>query len=311
MTAADPEPQPPDDAPVQSRQALTGAFLVIGAATLWATFGLFAKQLYALGFGAAELASVRAFVAFVAVLPFALLRRTPLRMSTRDALFLTFYGVVGFAVFEVIFLAALGAAPVSVAAALLYTAPAFVVLLARFTLGEPVNAGRLAALGLVLAGVLLVTGAVRMIGGGAATLSARGLWLGLAAGFSYAVYTVLSKAAMQRVPPLPALVWSFGAASLALAFVAPPIEPLMRRADALPWLIALGLVPTLFAYALFLRALRFLRAGAASMIASIEPVVAALLAVLLLGETLHMDQVAGIACIVAAAVLTERQSERG
>ena len=297
-------------APAGGRQALAGALLVVGAATLWATFGLFAKRLYAFGYTPAELASVRAFIAFVAVLPFALLVRAPLRMSLRDGLFMLAYGVIGFAVFELVYLLALEAAPITIAAALLYTAPAFVVLIARVMLGEPVDRGRLLALSLVLIGVVLVTGAARALAGGTGAISSRGIGIGLLAGFSYAVYTVLSKAAMARTSPLPALTWSFGAASAALLLAAPPIEPLTRHPAALPWLIGLGLVPTLFAYALFLRALRFLRASAASMIASVEPVIAATLAVLLLGERMGVEQVAGIACIVAAAVLTERRAER-
>ena len=154
--------------------------------------------------------------------------------------------------------------------------------------------------------MLLVTGAGRALAGGAA-LPTRGILLGVAGGFAYAVYTVMSKAAMARTTPLAALTWSFGAASLALWPFASPVEALARGV-ALPWLIGLGIVPTLLAYALFLRALRTLRAGAASMIASVEPVVAALLAVVLLGERLHPEQVLGILCVVAAAVITERRA---
>jgi DME family drug/metabolite transporter len=208
-----------------NRDALRGTLLVGAAAALWATFGLFAKRLYTDGFTPAELASVRAFVAFVVVFPCALLMRAPLRLPPRSTVFLVTFGVVGFAAFEVVYLAAIEAAPVTLAAALLYTAPAFVVIIARFTLGEAVNASRLAALALVLLGVLLVTGAARALTGGAAMLSTRGVVLGLAAGLSYAIYTVLSKAAMKLTSPLPALVWSFGAATLVLMLFVPPFEP--------------------------------------------------------------------------------------
>lgn len=295
---------------VAGRRAVAGALLVVGAATLWSTFGIFARFLYDAGYSPSELASVRAFVAFVAVLPVALIARAPLRQSRRDALFLIAYGVLGFALFEVIYLLAIEAAPLAVAGALLYTAPAFVVLIARFTLGEVVDRGRLIALALVLAGVLLVTGAARQLSGGAGAVGARGIVMGLLGGLSYAIYTVMSKAAMARTTALSALTWSFGAASVALFPLASPVEALTRDAADLPWLIGLGLVPTLFAYGLFLRALRLLRASAASMIASVEPVVTALLAVLLLGETLAVEQVAGILSIVGAAVLTERQAGR-
>ncbi len=301
---------PVTDAPAGGHRALAGALLVVAAAALWATFGIFAKRLYAAGFTPLELASVRTFVAFFAVLVFAIAVRAPLRVTRGNLVFLAAYGIVGFALFEVVFLAALEDLPVTVGAALLYTAPAFVVLIARFTLAEPVDAGRLAALALVLVGVVLVTGAARTLAGEGSTLPVRGIVLGLGAGLSYAIYTVFSKAAMQRTSPLVALVWSFGAASLVLAVLAPPFEPLARQPAALPLLIGLGLVPTLLPYALFLRALRWLRASAASMIASVEPVIAAALAVLLLGERPLPEQGIGILCIVVAAALTERKAAR-
>lgn len=290
-----------------NQDALAGTLLVGAAAALWATFGLFAKRLYAAGFTPAELASVRAFVAFVVVLPVAMLVRAPLRLPPRSTVFLVTFGVVGFAAFEVVYLAAIEAAPVTIAAALLYTAPAFVVIIARFSLGEIVNGSRLTALVLVLIGVLLVTGAARALSGGGVTVSTRGVVLGLAAGLSYAIYTVLSKVAMKHTSPLPALVWSFGAATLVLMLFVPPFEPLARQPSSLPWLIAIGIVPTLIPYALFLRALRFMEAGAASMIASIEPIIAAVLAVILLGERPHVEQGLGILCIVLAAVITEKK----
>lgn len=293
--------------PDPARQALAGTLLVLCAAGLWATFGLFATRLYAEGFSPWELASVRAFVAFAALLLWMTLTRRPLRVDRRTALFLVLYGIFGFAVFQVVYLGALQRTSVTVAAALLYTAPAFVLLIARFTLGEPLDGKRVALLGLVLIGVLLVTGSLgALLGPGGGELSPMGIALGLGAGLTYGIYTVFSKAAMNRTTPGPALLWSLGAAALALALIAPPFEPLLRSRSALPWLVGLGIVPTLLAYVLFLRALRLLRAGAASMIAAVEPVIAALLAALFLGERLRIEQAAGIACIVLAAALTER-----
>jgi DME family drug/metabolite transporter len=285
--------------------ALAGTLLVAAAASLWATFGLFARKLYEAGFSPIELASVRAFVAFVIVLPLALVTRTRLRAPPRTAALLLIFGI-GFAVFELIYLMAIEAAPVSIAAALLYTAPVFVVGIAHITLREPVQARHLKALVGVLLGVFLVTGMARTLAVSGPSVTGRGVVLGLAAGFSYGVYTVLGKAAMHRTEPLPALVWSLGAAALLLMIFAPPIALFFRDASSVPWLIAIGVVPTLVPYILFLYALRYIRAGTASMVASIEPVVATVLAVLLLGEIMHIEQIAGVLLIVAAGAVNGR-----
>src|SRR5690606_31566073 len=53
--------------PQQSSRQLLGALLVICAAALWATFGLFAKRLYEADFTPLELASIRNWIGFIGV----------------------------------------------------------------------------------------------------------------------------------------------------------------------------------------------------------------------------------------------------
>ncbi|MEX0907438.1 MAG: DMT family transporter, partial [Gemmatimonadota bacterium] len=238
-----------------------GAALVLLAASLWATFGLFAKVLFAAGFEPLELASVRTSIGFLAVLLVAaprLLRtheRGGVRVPRRALLLFTAYGVFGFAVFELVFFAALERTTVSIAVALLYTAPAFVVIISALVWHERVGAHRLVALALVLAGVLLVTGAASPVFRGDASLSPAALLLGLGSGVGYAAYTLFSKLATERYGPLASLFWSFGFAAAVLAVIAPPIAPFLRIPGHALLLIALSIVPTVLPYALFLVAL--------------------------------------------------------
>ena len=285
----------------RGRHPWLGAALVLCAASLWATFGLFAKSLYASGFTPIELASVRSWVGFAGIAVIALRHPKRLRLSLRDGAFFAAYGIFGFALFEWLYFETVERTTIAVAAALLYTAPAFVVLLSRVLWRERVGRRRLFALALVLAGVVLVTGALRAIVTGTVHAGAAALMLGLGAGFTYALYTIFSKLALQRTEPVPALFWSFGFASVALAVLAPPLEPLTRDTAALPRLLALGLVPTLLAYFLYLRALRELQASTASMLASIEPAVATVLGAIFFAERIAPVQILGIAIIVAAA----------
>jgi drug/metabolite transporter, DME family len=294
------------------RQPAVGAALVLGAASLWATFGIFAKHLYAAGLTPLELASVRATIGFLAVAAFSARRLagpTGILRAGRDALpFFVAYGVLGYALFTVVFLGSLERTPVSIAVALLYTAPAFVVGMSALLWHERVSASRLVALGMVLTGVLLVTGAAGALLRGTASLGPVALGYGLGAGLTYAVYTIFSKLAAERFGAAAALFWSFAFAALALALLAPPWAPFLRAPGQWPLLIGLGVVPTLIPYSLYLAALRALRASSASMLASIEPVVAAILAALLLGERLELLQAAGMLLVVAAAVMLARQA---
>lgn len=287
-----------------------GAVLVLGAAALWATFGLFAKHLYARGFTPLELASVRATVGVLGAALVLALRPSRLRIDRHGLRFFALYGVFGFALFETVFFAALERTTIAIAAALLYTAPAFVMLASRVLWHEPIPRWKLIALGMVLVGVLLVTGALDAVRTGRAHLTGAALALGLGAGAGYALYTLFSKVALRRYTAPASLFWSFLFAALALALLAPPLQPLLRDRSALPALLALGIVPTLIPYALYLAALRHLRASTAAMLASLEPVIAALLAALLLHEALDLARVLGIALIVSAAVVIARDATR-
>jgi drug/metabolite transporter (DMT)-like permease len=283
------------------RRPLAGAVLVLAAAALWATFGPFAKALYARGYTPIELASIRAWIGWLGIAVVA--ARTParLRMAPRDLPLFLLYGVVGFAIFEYLYFLAMERTTVAIAVALLYTAPAFVALLSRVLWREPITGAKLAALAAALCGVMLVTGALRSLAAGDARLTPVAAVIGLGAGFAYALYTIFSKVALGRYDALGALFWSFGFAAVFLALLAPPLGPVLRAPAAFPLLLGLGLLPTLLAYLLYLIGLHRLRPTTASMLACVEPVIATLLAGVLLGERIAAEQVLGMSLIVGAA----------
>jgi drug/metabolite transporter, DME family len=286
-----------------------GAALVLGAASLWATFGIFAKYLYEAGLEPMEVASARAAVAFAAVLLVALSRMfRGVRVPLRSLPFFAAYGIVGFALFGLLFLAGLQRTTVSIAVALLYTAPAFVVIMSALLWRERFDRVRALSLLLVLTGVVLVTGAAGSVLSGTAAVPAPALLFGLGSGLGYALYTLFSKVASERYGSLASLFWSFAFAALSLGLLASPVGPFLRAPDQTLLLVGLGLVPTLLPYALYIAALRHLRASTAAMLASIEPAIAAIFAALLLGERMQGLQMIGMVLVVCAAVLLARQA---
>lgn len=291
-----------------------GVALVLLAASLWGAMGIFARQAYAHGVEPLEAASTRAALAFLGLALVAIARPSRFRIALRDVPFFAAYGAVAIALFYYLYFAALDRVPVAVAAALLYTAPAFAVVLARVFLGESLKAGKVLALLLILTGVVLVTG---VIGGsatgvgvgsaaagtaaGRAALPAIGLGLGLGAGLTYALFTLFGKAALGRFRPMLIVFWATGFGALFLGVLAPPWTAPLDHPDAIPALLGLGLLSTLLANLVYLAGLARLQAGIASMLATIEPVVAALLGAALLGEALGRGQVTGVALIVVSA----------
>ena len=279
--------------------------MVVGAAALWGTLGLFGRLAFEHGATPLEVGSVRAALAFIGVLPIALLRPARLRVRRKDLPLLLGYGAIGVAFFYYIYLVAVDRLPLAVAAALLYTAPAFVVALAWSMGWEPVRLRRLVPLGLVLLGGFLVTGAFQAFGAGGAPLldNVVGIAAGVLSGVAYALYTVLGKRIRARHDTVTTIVYAYGIGAVVLALVAPPWDVLIRHPDALGVLLLMGLGPTLLAALLFYGGLRHIEASAASVLATIEPVVAALVGLVWLNEPLAWWTAVGAALIVTAGVL--------
>jgi len=280
--------------------------MVLAAASLWGTLGYFGRRLYPLGITPLELASVRASIGVLGLALWAARAPAFLRVRPRDLPFFALYGAIAVALFQWLYFATIERTTLANAAALLYTAPAFVVLLARAAGDEGITRPQLGALAMVLAGVFLVTGAAASLVGGGGRISAAALALGLASGLTYGLYTVFGKRALARYDAVQTVFWAFAFGALALSLAAPPWRPFIARPAAAPLLVALGLLPTLAAYLLYIGGLSRLPAANAAMLATIEPVIATLIGVTLLGEAMSAGQAAGVALIVAAALVLAR-----
>ncbi len=154
--------------------------------------------------------------------------------------------------------------------------------------------------------------AIALGNGGVAPASAAGLLLCLAAGFSYAVYTLTAKTLSRHATPARASLWVFGTAAfiaLPAAWAIAPSGPAdLAAAGVRSWLVVawLGLVATGVSYLLFSTALRTISGATGVALALAEPLTAFTLAVLLLGEPLRASGFAGIALILAGLALVVR-----
>ena len=190
----------------------------------------------------------------------------------------------------------------AVASILLYTAPSFVVVLSAVLWKEPVTKKKLLALLLTLVGCALVCG----VFSGGLTVTLTGILLGLGAGFFYALYSVFGRYALAHYDSMTVTVWTFlfaGPASLMLAPGSRTLGPALSRPDM--WLTAAGLVvfSTVLPYIFYTKGLSRVEAGQASIMASLEPVVAALAGILAFGEPMSAATGAGILCVLAGVVI--------
>lgn len=286
---------------------LRGYAQVATAAALWGTLGLAVRRILAAGPTPLEAAAWRAAGAFLLLAAYCLLAdRQALRVTRRDLPLLAAFGAVSVAGFMTVYFTAIELTTVATAAVLLYTAPAWVVVLARIFFGEPVTPMKAAAVALSFAGCALVIGAV---GPGAVRLTPAGALAGLGAGLTYALYSIFGKTALRRHTPVTTVVYTlaFGAAFLILAArlaLGARGLPALPRESLLP-LGYLVVFPTACAYLLYIGGLRWVEAGRASVVATLEPVVAALGGTLVLREPFGALQWLGAALVIGGVVLVQ------
>jgi len=174
---------------------------------------------------------------------------------------------------------------------------------------ERLSGRRMGGILIGLAGVALLIGP-RLFEGGATTLSVLAM-----------VATMLSYAAGNiyvRAVPAPAgdpmrlalgqqVVSGLGASSLALIFAGPAAFPPLR--DHWTTMLALGVVCTAIPMTVFMRLIRAAGPTRAAMTGYLVPTVAAIMGVLILGETLELRQIAA-GCIILAGVFLVTMAPR-
>lgn len=287
----------PEAFPGSARRGYLEAVL---AAALWGSSGIFSVHLFRMGVSLATVALWRPLLGLVFLLAyFGFLRPRSLRVGWGGFAFLAGVGGVIVAIFQIAYQGSVDAVGVPSTVALLYLAPAIVVAAGGPLLGEWPSARRVTLAVLVVGGVWLsVLGAedVRPMFG------TVGVGWGLASAATYASYTLLGRFAAPRWGTGPTLVYSTAGGCLLLALSLPflPFGPLLPvGAPAWTLLTLFGLVTLTLAELLFFDALRWIEASRAAIAATAEPVVAALLATVMLSQGLRPIGWVGLALVVA------------
>jgi len=289
-------------------RSVRGYLMVLVAATLWASLGVFYKFLIN-DFGLRPLtaATLRGSVGGLLLLLALLALRVDLRVPRRDWPTFLAYGVVGVALFFICYVNAIHLAGVGVAAVLMYTSPVWVALISWRWMGERLGRRGMVALGCALAGAALVA---RIYDWEALRLNGLGILAGLGAGITYGLYSIFNKLLVRRNAPWVVQAYGLLIGAGVLLVLFPPTD--LARGFASPRAIALilgmGIVPTLIASLAFTIGVQWIPVSMAAIVAIWEPAVATAFGYLFFGERLEPGQWLGMAGI-AAAVLLLRPAE--
>ena len=134
-----------------------------------------------------------------------------------------------------------------------------------------------------------------------------GVLAGLGGACGFAFYILASRAALRTLDAWTLLTYAYLSASLAWLVVVPPWRILSLGFDLRIWgaFLAVATVGTVVPFGLFIGGLRFLPPTQASIVSMLEPVIAAVVAYLLLGETLIPLQILGGALVLAGVVMVQ------
>lgn len=290
---------------------------MVGAALLWASFGLFSRALLARGLTSATLVTFRAGLAAVAFVFWAWRADAAhgthaFKAAFRRWPFFALYGLVGVVFFYNALVIAVDRGTVSMAVVLMYTAPAYVTLAAARLFGEPVTSRKRVALVLTFVGVVLVAGLHRggLVGNPTTILA------GLGAGVGYAYYSVAGRLAVDR-HPLPVVLahtFLFGSVISAVTWAPQAARqwPLVAGSAAVAGVVlSMALVTVVIPYTLYLSAFKLIETSRASITASLEPVMATVLAALILGEVPGAEALVGAGLVLAGVVLLQLPEKAG
>jgi drug/metabolite transporter, DME family len=203
---------------------------------------------------------------------------------------------VGVCVYQLSFFAAVKLTGVAVGTVVaIGSGPAAAGVLGRLVNGERLT-GRWA-----LATLCAAAGVALLAGEGGGTVDPAGVGLAIAAGVGYATCTVLSRRLIVAgAAPEGVMAAGFGGAAVLLVPVLAIAGPgFLATPGGLGLALYLGAIPTALAYVLFARGLRSLTSGETATIVLVEPVTAAALGVVALGEQASVAAGIGAALVLA------------
>jgi drug/metabolite transporter (DMT)-like permease len=282
-----------------------GAYLSMAAAVLCISVGSILVRLAQAP--ALAVALYRVGLATLLLLPFALpsLRRASGALSGAQRLALLGSGVA-LGVHFATWIASLSYTSVAASVLLVNTAPLFTLGFSRVLLGETVSPAVLGAMGLALAGAVLI--ALGDWAGG----SLRGDVLALTGAATLSLYHVAGRG-LRAALPLRAYmlgVWGTAAATIAACALIARVPLGGYAPRTLLLFLALAVMPTLLGHGLVNRSLRVLPAPTVGLFLLGEPVAASLLAFLVFDERPGAWALAGGAVILAALALVTREGRR-
>ncbi|AEG59268.1 DMT family transporter [Desulforamulus ruminis] len=284
-------------------QYVRGFLFLVGATSLWGISGTVAKYLFNQQVDPFHLVTVRLTLSFLILFAYlAFAKPDLLRVKKSDLRYLTILGL-GIAMVQFSYFYTISQTNVATAVFLQYLAPGMMVAYAFAFQGERVGGAKLAALLLTLGGGYLIL--VGVPGGGFA-VNTRGFISGIVSALSLAFYTIYGKIGLSGLNPWTLLVYGFGFGALGANLLTPPWVTLVgHSANEWGFFLYIAVFATVIPFGLYFKGLKDLSTVITGLTSTLEPVVAAAVAFLVLGERMYPLQLLGCGMILSGVVFIQ------
>lgn len=248
---------------------------------------------------------LRVMLAAVVLMTIVLLGRTSLP-PRRVVLALFSLGVLGNGVYQFLFIEGISRTRASDAALVIAATPAFIAIIGRIQGVERASVRRMIGILLSIAGIALVVLSTTQATDGRSSL--LGDFLVLTGSLAWAIYTVLLKPYTHHVPGLQVSAFTMLGGAVPLMFIALPaiVHASWRTVPVIGWgaLLYSGIFALVIAYLFWYHGLRVIGPTRTAMFSNVQPIVAVIVAWIMLNETPTVWQGMGTACIMTGLLLT-------
>ena len=289
-----------------------GYLMVLAAGSLWGTIGFFATLLSNYGVEAAPVAFFRLLSASIMLALILLVKGkgfSLFRVSKRGLISCMLVGFISQALYNVCYMNTIEQGGMATAAVFLYTSPVYVAIISSLFFHEPLTKNKLIAIAINIAGCIFT-----VTGGDFSDMriSGFGIIMGILAGFTYALLPILSRTGADEEDPFTAAFYGQAFGALLLFFLIRPWNG-VGTAFTLPILlvfIGFGIVPSAMGYIVYYDGIsRITETSRIPVLASVETVVAAIIGLVVFGQSLGIVKIAGIALVLVSIAIMNKKAD--
>ena len=279
------------------------SMFVILSGVLWGIISIFLKGLYSAGFSALQVMFFRGFISSVFMAIFLFVKdKSLLKFKLKDIWLFLGTGVISLTFFSLCYFYTILESGASVAVILLYTSPIFVLMMSVLFFKEKITLVKIFALCLTFLGCVLVSGV-----GSTSGLSAKGFFIGLCAGFGYALYSIFSRLALKKYNSLTVTFYTFLFSAISIIPFCSIFEiPNLIDTKSILLSCGIALLCTVLPYIFYTIGLSGMETGKAAILVTVEPLVATIIGFVIWKEEFSLIKLIGIIAILGSVILLSK-----